>query len=342
MSRISRGFEPASGGGPPGPPGPAGKDGLTILNGIGYPPNALGVDGDFYLDTTLNILYGPKKSSGYLGFGILTDSLTGIYNSYPDLWDAGLNGLFQGTSLPGGVLAVAGTIFYTTSKIYGAGFPGSGTDTGNSALQAAYGGVVPSNVSFMAYGDDGTPNYFATGVQTYVWGPGVSIVGPAGPPGPISPIFGALGPFVNYNTQIPGYVYAVRYFALNSFSATRIAMCVKGANGPTNWRLGVYASVAGDARPDGGILAYTADIGYGASFSMQTYVASLNAPFSVVAGNYYWLAFQTSAQNTDITSPYPAQAGQWVQGYASTYPNWPTINAIGLAAGWGPGIALLP
>ena len=86
-----------------------------------------------------------------------------------------------------------------------------------------------------------------------------------------------------------------RYFALNSFSATRIAMCVKEANGPTNWRLGVYASVAGDSRPDGGILAYTADIAYTGSFSMQTYVASLNAPFSVVAGNYYWLAFQSSS-----------------------------------------------
>lgn len=46
--------------GPAGPAGPAGADGNTILNGIGAPSAATGVDGDFYLDTSTLDFYGPK------------------------------------------------------------------------------------------------------------------------------------------------------------------------------------------------------------------------------------------------------------------------------------------
>ena len=43
-----------------GATGATGLDGNTVLNGVGPPNNALGDDGDFYLDTATGILYGPK------------------------------------------------------------------------------------------------------------------------------------------------------------------------------------------------------------------------------------------------------------------------------------------
>jgi len=55
--------------GPEGDPGDPGIDGKTILNGAGVPSSGLGVDGDFYIDTTANEIYGPK-SGGVWGSGI--------------------------------------------------------------------------------------------------------------------------------------------------------------------------------------------------------------------------------------------------------------------------------
>lgn len=54
--------------GPPGPPGPQGNpgsngtngtNGNTVLSGL-IPPTTEGVDGDYYIDTTTDTIYGPK------------------------------------------------------------------------------------------------------------------------------------------------------------------------------------------------------------------------------------------------------------------------------------------
>jgi len=45
--------------------GDAGADGKTILNGSGVPTSGLGVNGDFYLDTASNFIYGPKTSGSW-------------------------------------------------------------------------------------------------------------------------------------------------------------------------------------------------------------------------------------------------------------------------------------
>jgi hypothetical protein len=55
-----------------GPQGPAGKDGAngrTILNGSGVPGSSTGVDGDFYLDTSAELLYGPKSGGAWPATG---------------------------------------------------------------------------------------------------------------------------------------------------------------------------------------------------------------------------------------------------------------------------------
>lgn len=70
----------ASDQGPPGPAGPAGPQGasgssgsagaqgaqgLSVLNGAGAPSNALGSNGEFYIDTTANAIYGPKAANAW-------------------------------------------------------------------------------------------------------------------------------------------------------------------------------------------------------------------------------------------------------------------------------------
>lgn len=48
-----------------GLPGPAGEDGRTVLNGVGAPAPEIGVDGDFYLDTSTSEMYGPKTDGDW-------------------------------------------------------------------------------------------------------------------------------------------------------------------------------------------------------------------------------------------------------------------------------------
>lgn len=51
-----------------GSTGTAGADGRTVLNGSGAPSGGLGANGDFYIDTTGHLMYGPK-SAGAWGSG---------------------------------------------------------------------------------------------------------------------------------------------------------------------------------------------------------------------------------------------------------------------------------
>jgi hypothetical protein len=58
--------------------------GTTILNGSGPPAASLGADGDYYLDTTAHILYGPKGTgvgATETGFGASTTSSQSVDNS---------------------------------------------------------------------------------------------------------------------------------------------------------------------------------------------------------------------------------------------------------------------
>ncbi|HLX27867.1 MAG TPA: hypothetical protein VKV24_05190 [Casimicrobiaceae bacterium] len=63
--------------GPTGATGPAGADGSSILNGNGAPDNSQGNDGDFYIDTSTNTIYGPKAGGAWPGSGISIVGATG-------------------------------------------------------------------------------------------------------------------------------------------------------------------------------------------------------------------------------------------------------------------------
>lgn len=66
-----------------GTDGTDGTDGNTILNGVGAPDNGLGVDGDFYLDTSTSELYGAKAG------GVWPTPPTSLVGAKGDKGDAG-------------------------------------------------------------------------------------------------------------------------------------------------------------------------------------------------------------------------------------------------------------
>lgn len=56
---------PAGPTGPTGPTGATGAAGKTVLNGSGAPSAGLGTNGDFYIDTVAEAIYGPKTAGAW-------------------------------------------------------------------------------------------------------------------------------------------------------------------------------------------------------------------------------------------------------------------------------------
>lgn len=80
-----------------GTAGTNGADGRTLLSGSGVPSNGLGANGDFYINTAANTLYGPKAS--------------GVWGSATSLvGPQGIQGI-QGEAGPAGSGGSGGVIF---------------------------------------------------------------------------------------------------------------------------------------------------------------------------------------------------------------------------------------
>lgn len=76
--------------GPQGLPGTNGTNGNTILNGTGAPAAGVGNNGDFYLDTATDTLYGPKTGGAWPATGTSLVGPTGVAyncsaNPYPGI-----------------------------------------------------------------------------------------------------------------------------------------------------------------------------------------------------------------------------------------------------------------
>jgi hypothetical protein len=86
-----------------GPQGPAGTNGNTILNGTIVPTSTQGNNGDFYINTTTNIIYGPKTASGWGSGTTLSASSSGgsLTNTNFQVFDA--TGIF---TVPAGVTKI--------------------------------------------------------------------------------------------------------------------------------------------------------------------------------------------------------------------------------------------
>lgn len=140
--------------GPPGDTGPPGPRGNTVLYGTINPDNSVGVNGDFYINTTSHFIFGPK-ASGVWPLGV---SLIGPIGPVGPVGPQGPTGL-QGPTGPKGA---------------------DGTN-GNTVL---YGAVDPTS-----QGRDG--DFYINTTTHFIFGPkagggwpgGTSLVGPIGPQG---------------------------------------------------------------------------------------------------------------------------------------------------------------
>ena len=145
-----------------GPQGSAGTNGNTVWNGTTTPAKSTGVNGDFYLDTATNCLYGPKASGawpspcvtlvgpqgatgaqGPTGSTGATGSQgpTGPAGATGPQGPAGTNGntVWNGTTTPTGSTGANGDFYLDTAThcLYGpkasGGLAGDLRDTGRSA-----------------------------------------------------------------------------------------------------------------------------------------------------------------------------------------------------------------
>jgi hypothetical protein len=164
--------------GPAGATGPSGTNGNGVLNGNVVPTNVQGNDGDFYINTITNTIYGPKAN--------------GIWPSGVSL--VGPQGPAGG---PAGPQGIAGT-------------------NGNSVLNGTVNPNLATGVDGDFYINTLTNDIFGPKANG-VWPSGVSLVGPqgpagatgaAGPQGPAGPAGGGMtvncGTAFNSNYTIRG------------------------------------------------------------------------------------------------------------------------------------------
>ena len=207
--------------GPQGLQGASGLDGKTVLNGAGSPvlTGAGGTLGDFYLDTTNNLLYGPKMGADWVG--LLGVSMVG------PIGPTGAAGAIGATGPQGPVGATGATgatgpqgnmgLTGTQGPIGPIGTTGP---TGPQGLQGASGldgkTVLNGAGSPVLTGAGGTlGDFYLDTTNNLLYGPkvgadwvglsGVSLMGPVGPTGlKAYGYFYALMPGDNAATVAPG------------------------------------------------------------------------------------------------------------------------------------------
>ncbi|TAN41309.1 MAG: collagen-like protein [Nitrospirae bacterium] len=172
-----------------GPTGPAGTDGKTVLNGSGVPDNVtVGADGDFYIDTAGNTLYGPKNG-GLWGAGVSLVGPTGAAGPIGPIGPTGATG-------PIGPIGPTGA----TGPIGPIGPTGATGPIGPIGPAGADGPTGPQGIA----GISGPPGVMGPTGATGATGP----IGPAGPTGatgatgPIGPV-GPAGPAGSADTIAP-------------------------------------------------------------------------------------------------------------------------------------------
>ncbi len=138
----------------------------------------------------------------------------------------------------------------------------------------------------------------------------------------------------------PGNPMFTKFMAFNTFTATKMSVLMYNwANGGKG-KMAIYASHAGNDRPEGSPLAQTAEfISNGATDT--TYISQLTAPYTLTAGNFYWLAIisDTTLNAMQASGSARTSIAQWyTQPYASGFPSISTVGS-----GWyGQAIAAFP
>jgi hypothetical protein len=196
--------------GPAGPAGPPGAAGNSLISGSGAPNNAIGADGDFYIDTAASALYGPKAAGAWPAAGV---SLIGPSGSTGATGPAGAAGagVLSGSGAPSNVIGANGDFYIDTaaSLLYGPKTAGAWPATGVSLVGPA-GAIGPAGAAGAGVlSGSGAPNnaigangdFYIDTAASVLYGPkaagawpatGVSLVGPTGSIGPSGPA-GATG-----------------------------------------------------------------------------------------------------------------------------------------------------
>jgi len=211
--------------GPMGPVGATGLkgldglDGKTILSGPGSPDvtGVGGSPGDFYLDTVLNRLYGPKVAGTWLGALSVSlvgsTGLTGAAGSHGPMGPAGSTGAAGPTGSQGPIGATGSTGATGLSGAQGLSGPAGSTGVaGPIGPQGSVGATGPSGAA------GGTGSQGPTGPTGSTGATGLpgaqGMIGPTGLQGSIGPIgpigvSGATGPQGPSGTLAFGYFYAL-------------------------------------------------------------------------------------------------------------------------------------
>ena len=172
--------------GPQGLPGPNGLDGKTILNGAGSPvvTGAGGTVGDFYLDTTNEVLYGPKVGTDWVG--LLGVSVVGPIGPTGPQGLIGLTGATGATGAvgPQGLIGLTGSTG-ATGATGPQGPVGANGPTGATGLQGPMGltgsqGPIGPTGNTGATGPQGLPGPNGLDGKTILNGAGSPVVTGAG------------------------------------------------------------------------------------------------------------------------------------------------------------------
>jgi len=150
--------------GPAGPAGTNGQNGSVIYSGSTTPASATGVAGDFYIDLSTGLLYGPKTSGGW-GTGISLKGTNGTNGATGATGAAGSK-IYSGNGAPASTIGVSGDFYLdkTNFRLYG---PKVGTTWGAPiSLQGPAGPAGPQ-------GPEGNANVktdvFSIGGTDWIW-----------------------------------------------------------------------------------------------------------------------------------------------------------------------------
>jgi hypothetical protein len=142
-----------------GATGTPGKDGSTTLSGNETPTDAIGKDGDYYLDRSNYLLYGPKTTAGW-GIPIL---LKGASGTQGPTGAAGKDGsiIFSGNGIPGNAIGNNGDYYLdqNTGNLYG---PKTVGGWGNPLSLRGANGTNGTNGSNGVDGTNGSVTYSGT------------------------------------------------------------------------------------------------------------------------------------------------------------------------------------
>jgi hypothetical protein len=168
-----------------GPQGVQGIAGFTILNGSGAPASELGVNGDFYIDTTAHAIYGPKATGAW---GTAT-TLVGPQGTQGVTGAAGFT-VLNAAGAPAAEVGVNGDFCIDTTNhaVYGPKTGGAwGAGVSLIGPQGVQGATGVAGFTVGVNGDfyiDTTGNNIYGPKTTGAWGSATSLVGPQGAQGP--------------------------------------------------------------------------------------------------------------------------------------------------------------